>query len=374
MKVNDGIYSGFTVTDLSEEGNRFTSFQEIPSTGFCRLVKAKRYGRWYVLKFLRKEFSSDTFFRQMLHKEFSIAVMMSHKNIVTVYGLEMVEDFGECIIYEYIVGVTLDRFIHSGAGKKSRQKIAAELIDAVMYINSFQIVHRDLKPSNIMVTDNGTNLKIIDFGLSDSDSYDILKEPAGTCGYMSPEQKVSYVPDCGNDLYSLGILLRELKAGWVYDFVGSRCIGPKRLKFADDAARLVRNLKKTLLVMSVLLYTIVLFFASYGMMYMFVNNDKRKIEDAITEINEFVDKSTEKMLHSLDSLCLCNPEMDKIQYNLLSSKYIFGNYNRVHEKIRSVTKGMNDSDSAVVVSAVWNRWQEKNVITDYTERKFGELH
>ena len=50
------------------------------------------------------------------------------------------------------------------------------------------VVHRDLKPANILITDNGADVKIIDFGLSDADRYAILKQPAGTLGFSAPEQ------------------------------------------------------------------------------------------------------------------------------------------------------------------------------------------
>ena len=83
----------------------------------------------------------------------------------------------------------------------TQKKIAEELMDAVGYLHSKGIVHRDLKPENILITRNGEHLKLIDFGLADSDSYAILKQPAGTSGYMSPEQKVTAVADVRNDIY-----------------------------------------------------------------------------------------------------------------------------------------------------------------------------
>lgn len=72
-----------------------------------------------------------------------------------------------------------------------------------------QVVHRDLKPGNVVITTNGHNAKILDFGLSDTDSYGILKQPAGTEEYMAPEQRCSHVPDCRNDLFSLGKSFRN---------------------------------------------------------------------------------------------------------------------------------------------------------------------
>lgn len=101
------------------------------------------------------------------------------------------------------------------------------------YIHARQIVHRDLKPSNILVTHNNRNVKIIDFGLSDTDYYTILKEPAGTQSYMSPEQQVGNTPDVRNDIYSLGIILMNLNLGKSYHRIIKRCIAPIEQRFSD---------------------------------------------------------------------------------------------------------------------------------------------
>lgn len=72
-----------------------------------------------------------------------------------------------------------------------------------------------MKPQNIMVTHNGHYLKIIDFGLADTDSHAILKQPASTLKYMAPEQAQHAVPDVRNDIYSLGVILQEMELGGV---------------------------------------------------------------------------------------------------------------------------------------------------------------
>ena len=73
------------------------------------------------------------------------------------------------------------------------------------------MIHRDLKPSNIMITHNGQNVKLIDFGLSDSDSFCVLKSPAGTSGYIAPEQMLPGAKaEPRADIYSLGMVLGEM--------------------------------------------------------------------------------------------------------------------------------------------------------------------
>lgn len=238
--------SDFLTNESLKVSNKFTELTEISSSGFNRLIKAKRYGKWMLLKTLKKEYAQQTVYRQLLRKEFDVAVTLSHPNIVQILGWEDVEGIGECIILEYIDGQTLKDFLTQEHSKKEKQKIANELIAAVEYINSRQIVHRDLKPSNLMVTTNGNNLKLIDFGFSDTDSYQILKQPAGTEKYMSPEQKQTSVPDCRNDIYSVGKILLELNAGSAYNKIARRCTNDikQRYKSLKDAENDLQKIYK----------------------------------------------------------------------------------------------------------------------------------
>ncbi|MFW5535378.1 MAG: serine/threonine-protein kinase [Prevotella sp.] len=151
---------------------------------------------------------------------------------------------------EWIDGVTLKTYITTpqsanvrpdhakGSKLKERRRLAWQLLNAVDDIHGVQVVHRDLKPSNIMITRNGHQLKIIDFGLADSDSYCWLKQAAGTAGYSSPEQLATGGADDRNDIYSLGVLLRYLRIGTCYRSVISRCLGPIGNRYGQvDALR-----------------------------------------------------------------------------------------------------------------------------------------
>ena len=87
-------------------------------------------------------------------------------------------------------------------------------------------MHRDLKPENILITGNGENVKLIDFGLADSDSYAVLKQPAGTIGYMAPEQAQVAKADVRNDIYSLGVIMKQMDLGYRYRRIANRCAAP----------------------------------------------------------------------------------------------------------------------------------------------------
>lgn len=144
-------------------------------------------------------------------------------------------------------------------GRRERVRVAAQLLKALGYVHSFQVVHRDLKPSNIMITRNGEQVKLIDFGLSDTDSFAIFKQPAGTDRFISPEQRQGQLTDERNDIYSLGIVLQEMRLGLCYKPVVRKCLRPigSRYKSVAYVARGMKHCRLTLL-FAVLLPLVVL--------------------------------------------------------------------------------------------------------------------
>ena len=186
-------------------------YEELPSYGFNRLVKVMRQGRWFLLKGLKPEFVQQPMYLDLLKKEYELSIQMDHPNIVKALYKEVNPEIGPCIVMEYVDGVTLDQFLKANPSKALRRKVVDQLLDALKYVHGKQIVHRDLKPSNILITRNGNNVKIIDFGLSDADDYAILKQPAGTVKYMAPEQRIPGMKLDGRaDIYSFGLLLRKV--------------------------------------------------------------------------------------------------------------------------------------------------------------------
>lgn len=202
--------SGFVLTDSDKRAGSFSEISIIYQSDFNFIAKGIRYGKWFVLKGLSPEFRYAPPALAQLQKEFELLVDLRHPNIRQALGFEEVEGLGPCIIMDFEEGINLREWLATPRSLKERMRIARELTDALAYIHAKGIVHRDLKPDNVLVSRIGNKVKIIDFGLSDSDSYAILKHPAGTKAYSSPEQKATSVPDPRNDIYSLGILLRQL--------------------------------------------------------------------------------------------------------------------------------------------------------------------
>ena len=204
----------------------FSEFSLLPSQGYSLLVRAKRYGRWWLLKALKEPYRHDSMYQTLLRKEYEITCQLQHPMVVSVVSLEEVAGYGLCIVMEWIEGITLRQWLSQEHPSLSqRLHVADMLLEAVAYVHSRQTQHRDLKPSNIMLTSAGQHLKLIDFGLSDTDSHAILKAPAGTENYMAPEGP--------SDVYALGCILRQLNLGWRSRAVISRCLAPLPQRYAD---------------------------------------------------------------------------------------------------------------------------------------------
>jgi serine/threonine protein kinase len=239
-------------TDISSSGkvaaqnirvsDKFTDFAELPSKGHCLLMKAQRYGIWNVLKGLKPEYAADKQFVQMLTKEYTLMVGLNHPNIVRTYGHENVPELGECIIMEYVDGRTLADFVRENPTIAQRRQVAEELLDALAYCHKKQIVHQDLKPSNILITHDGDHVKIIDFGLSDSHEWAILKEPAFTKAYAAPEQLAGEEVDNRTDIYAFGIIFRQMFPKR-YGCIIRKCLQPQRDKRYSSAESILNDIR-----------------------------------------------------------------------------------------------------------------------------------
>lgn len=218
---DDGLTSGFTesidqeraVDSMSEEKG-FGNVQEyyVSNSGPTRLFTATRYGKRYVLKCLKTDYLLTPVYQQAIVKEFEIGLLLEHPYICRTLAMEQLAGMGRTIVMEQVDGDTLQTLLsEKRLSPDLALRIASQTMDALDYMHSKQITHRDLKPSNIMVTHRGKNVKIIDFGLSDSDLFGVLKMPAGTYRYLAPEQLLQgAVADPKADIYSLGMVMEDM--------------------------------------------------------------------------------------------------------------------------------------------------------------------
>ena len=307
MDNNDISSSGFVLQENNSEMiSSFHSIKEIETKGYSCLYTATQFGKKVILKGLKPEFKKERFYQDLLKKEFEISYSLNHPNIVKIIDFQNILNIGDCIVMEYVEGVTLRKFVENqrvGEAQNRRdkrvyEKIFNELLDAMEYFHSKQIIHRDLKPDNILITNNGNNVKIIDFGLSDADDYVILKQAAGTRKYAAPEQLIpNNTIDCRADIYSLGIILKN-NFPKSYHKIAEKCAQQdkeKRFSSVGDIRNFIKRKKITKTTAAVSLILLLLFALSFVVTKHYISSGIYSLneEKILTESTQYIDSQIE---------------------------------------------------------------------------------
>jgi serine/threonine-protein kinase len=174
------------------------------------------------VKVIRRERAADPRTTARFLREVRALGAIHHPHIV--HALDADIDSGRlyCAM-EYVPGTDLGRLLRD-RGALSIEiacRYAAQIADALRHISGRGLVHRDVKPSNILVTEDGTAVKLADLGLARFDRPDLsaghltqVGMMIGTPDYVAPEQvRDSHRVDIRSDLYSLGCTLYHMLAG-----------------------------------------------------------------------------------------------------------------------------------------------------------------
>jgi WD40 repeat protein len=158
-------------------------------------------------------------------QEVQILGRLHHPGIAAIHDAGVAEDGRPFFAMELIRGLPLTDYARlRGLSAPERLDLLARVCDAVQYAHDRGVIHRDLKPGNILVDEAGQP-KVLDFGVARATDADLQTTTAhteagqllGTLTYMSPEQ-IAADPaalDRRSDVYTLGVILFELLAGWL---------------------------------------------------------------------------------------------------------------------------------------------------------------
>jgi len=121
------------------------------------------------------------------------------------------------IVMEFVSGHSFESFMEKAPLSPNEiAAIGAKIAFALHDIHQQHVIHLDLKPSNVIL--RGDDAVLIDFGLSRHDQLpDLVQEeaegPAGSGGYIAPEQVLGNRSDPRSDLFALGVILYQLATG-----------------------------------------------------------------------------------------------------------------------------------------------------------------
>ncbi len=195
-------------------GNCYRIKREIRAGWDSRVYLAEdtRHGRLVAVKVLYPQPSEDMAYVQRFTREAKLGAALHHPNIVQVHDFGCQDDV-YYMVMEYIEGRNLKEIIRERGPLLYREalEIAAQVAEALRYIDQFSIVHRDIKPQHLMIAADGTVI-VLDFGLARVGALPSLTRSAivGTPHYFSPEQAMGEGVDVRSDIYSLGVVMYEM--------------------------------------------------------------------------------------------------------------------------------------------------------------------
>ncbi len=144
--------------------------------------------RQFAVKILEK---ADPRSHRWIFQQREVAAHQSvsdHPNIVKLYEVHECQHF-VYIMLEYCPGRDLyyalvDRHLYYHKDELVKS-VFLQILDALEYCHEHDVFHRDLKPDNVLTNEDGTKVKLADFGLcTTSPVSDTFR--CGSAGYMSP--------------------------------------------------------------------------------------------------------------------------------------------------------------------------------------------
>ncbi|MGA5424925.1 protein kinase domain-containing protein [Streptomyces lavendulocolor] len=182
---------------------------------------------------LQRQVALKIMFRPAAEAGWNKAVARFWQEAITAGGLSsehivVVHDFGRAkhgdtphdyLVMELLEGRPLSQIVSAGA-VPIHQAISwsEQICMALEAAHRAGVIHRDIKPQNIVVNEDTSRLKVVDFGIAKNTALPLSLTETGTVIgsvlYMAPERAdLRSIVDERSDLYSLGCVLYELLTG-----------------------------------------------------------------------------------------------------------------------------------------------------------------
>ena len=273
----------------------------LSENSMTRLYRVSRDGKYFIIKT-----SKDNTGRlnALVRREYEISIGLDCPYVVNVFTYEQDTVVGPGIIMEYVDGRTLSEFLKENSPIQQRRRVFGQLLEAVAYLHRKSIIHNDLKPENILITHSDNTIKLVDFGLSDDDAHYLSKTPGCTPEYASPELLAHSAPlDVRSDIYSLGLLMRDIFGG-KYRYISGKALRKDAAKRYTNVEQMQKAFKRTHSIP--LVAAAVLLFLATLTPYFFIPQQPDNRADELKELSEDMDEAlktaTDRFLNRMDEM------------------------------------------------------------------------
>lgn len=163
------------------------------------------------IKVLAENWSHDLRVRERFRNEARLLRRLDHPRLVRVHAVGELPDGRPYAVLAWADGGSLrDRLAGAPLPLTAALALLDEIAAGVAVLHRHRVVHRDLAPGNVLFASgpDGERVLIADLGLAKAlAAASGLTAPAGTPGYMAPEQSAPFaVVDARADVFGLGRL------------------------------------------------------------------------------------------------------------------------------------------------------------------------
>jgi len=198
-----------------------TESNEIKTSSINSLAISSDGGQQVLLVGLKPAYRNKPQYQKALQRELKANHELDHQNILRYVGEKDSDVYGFCIVMEWETARTLTDYLQERHSEEEKKDIIRQVADGVSYLHRKGLIHSALNASSIFITTKGNHVKILNFRQRFADR---LFEPQSSLKFRAPEAKDGTLAlDARTDIYSLGILLREMDLGMEYQTVIEKC-------------------------------------------------------------------------------------------------------------------------------------------------------